>query len=189
MDVTNQGYYAFNLWEVHDEKEEEEYLELLEASISDNFNITSYELIQARSNESKVSERFQFEVDNITDESMVYLNPFFVKFFERNPFLLEKRNYPIDFGYPRKLRYQIIMTLPKNYSIEELPESKIFTIGEQLASLKLYTKQLQNQLSIMLEFDLKATHFSEKDYAVVKEMFRQVVDLQKNTILVLKKEQ
>ncbi|MCK5443574.1 MAG: hypothetical protein KAJ23_16940, partial [Maribacter sp.] len=110
------------------------------------------------------------------------------RFFQKNPFTLQERHYPIDFGYPRKYKYQLIMKLPNGYSVKELPESRVVNLGDKMATLRFYNKQLQKQLSIVFEFDLNTTHFSEGDYSSIKEIFKDAVDIQNNSLIVLKKD-
>ena len=54
---------------------------------------------------SKTSERIEFEMQQELNADMIYFNPFLTRFFDKIPFTLEKRNYPVDFGYQRHQNY------------------------------------------------------------------------------------
>ena len=188
MDVITTGHNAINARKSRDKINEEDYVEQFEKSISGDFEINSYEHIEKRSDERKVTERFEFEIDNINKEKTVYLNPFFVRFFKKNPFTLEERHFPIDFGYPRNYRYQIILKLPEGYAVKELPESKVINLGEDMATLKFYNNMVNNEISVAFDFQLNATHIPKEDYTSVKNIFKDVVDIQNNSLIVLIKD-
>jgi len=56
------------------------------------------------------------------EDERVYLNPILKYKTDKNPFKLEQREYPVNFGYPIQVNYTIILELPINYIIEEQPE-------------------------------------------------------------------
>ncbi|WP_299531782.1 DUF3857 domain-containing protein [Ulvibacterium sp.] len=187
FDAVSTGYNAINMHKTLNEKSEEEYLDSVEEEISGNFAITSYELVQQRTDKQGVSQRFKFEIEDVLNGDMAYLNPFFIQFFNRNPFQLDERNYPIDFGYPRNYRYQIIFTIPDGYAIQEFPENKSIALGDTLATLKFYSTGNTSQISFSFELALNSSYFNEKDYQALKSLFKEAVDIQKNSLVVLKK--
>jgi len=186
FDAMSTGYTAVDMHKTLEAKGEEEYLNSVEEDISGNFNITSYELVEERTDRDKVSQRFKFQIDDVLNGDMAYIDPFFIKFFDKNPFQLGERNYPIDFGYPRSYKYQVIMSVPDSYAVQELPENRSIALGS-MALLKFYNTRNANQISFSFELALKGSYFSEKDYAVLKSLFQEAVDVQKNSLVVLKK--
>lgn len=186
--VSKQGYDAVSARKLRDQNSEEEYLESIENDIKGDFHITGYELVKERNNEKMTSERFEFELENVLNGEMVYFNPFLVRFFEKNPFLLEERNYPIDFGYPRNYRYQISIIVPEGYIVKEIPENKMIDLGEKKATLRFYCTQSWGQIAIAFDLAMNTTHFAANDYGALKELFKYVTDTQGNSLVILKKE-
>ncbi|WP_282162176.1 DUF3857 and transglutaminase domain-containing protein [Ulvibacterium marinum] len=187
FDAVSMGYNAVDMHKTLSEKSEEEYLDSVEEDIPGNFAITSYELVKQRTDKQMVSQRFKFEIEDVLNGDMAYVNPFFIRFFNKNPFQLEERNYPIDFGYPRSYRYQIILTIPDGYVIQELPENKSIALGDTMATLKFYSTGNASQISFSFELALNGSYFTEKDYNALKALFKEAVDLQKNSLVVFKK--
>ncbi len=105
IDTSRLGYLAFDNRNLNDGLSEEEYLNRMEEHFQ-NVEITGYGLVGNKNSESQISERFQFSGDSPIMDNKIYLNPFLIKFFDKNPFQLEMREYPIDFGYPRTYRFQ-----------------------------------------------------------------------------------
>lgn len=187
VDVVNTGYNAVHRKQKIDKTNEDHYLEELESGIPDGFVIDDYELVKERSDKERISERIKFESDDIMKTDHIYLNPFLVRFFESNPFKLDQRDYPIDFGFPRSYKYQINISIPDGFSIVELPKSKAINLGDAMAHVKFYTQSNEAQIALNFELKLNATYFLTEDYHALKTLFKEAVDIQKNSLVVLKK--
>jgi hypothetical protein len=188
MDMVTLGYDAVDKNRALEEYSEENYVDGLEKTMSGTLKITSYEFNKARSDEKKVSERIGFEMEGMLQGEMVYINPFFIRFFNENPFLMEDRTYPIDFGYPRNYRYQINISLPEGYQVQQLPEDQIVKLGENLATLKFYHQQDGDQIGIFFDLALNNSYIAAEDYGALKNLFKHVTDIQKNSLVVLRKQ-
>jgi len=188
FDVVSTGYDAIYVNKVLDAYTEEEYLDEMEKDINGEFQITDYEHVKSRSNDKKVAERFNFVIEDILKENMVYLNPFFITFFDENPFQMEERNYPIDFGYPRHYKYQVNFTIPDGYVVHEAPKEQVVKLGEGAVVLKFFHQQKLNQLALSFDLAVNSFYFAAEDYEALKNLFKHVTDIQKNSLIVLKKE-
>lgn len=185
--TTHTGYNAVTLNRTLNDHSKEKYLESVENSAGGNLEITAYELMKEKSDDKKVLQRFEFEVENLLNGDLVYLNPFFVRFFEKNPFLQEERSYPIDFGYPRSFKYQLNIALPEGYVVQELPKDVTVFLGKDIAKLNFYNKSNEGQVAINFDLDLHHTYFVPEDYDSLKQLFKHVTDIQKNALIVLKR--
>tara|TARA_R110002167_G_scaffold205954_6_gene409954 strand:+ start:139 stop:2112 length:1974 start_codon:yes stop_codon:yes gene_type:complete len=188
LDVLGYGYTAVTKNKMLKENTEEQYLNKVEQGIAGNFEVTDYQYNTERSNDKKTVERFSFEISDILKSDRVYFNPFLIRFFDENPFQMEERQYPIDFGYPSKYVFQISIEIPEGYEVVELPAE----ITLALSAEKLVTFQLMHQANskaVLLSFDLiiNRSYFAAQDYSYLKDLFKQVVNTQKNTLVVLKK--
>lgn len=167
----------------------EQYLERMEKNSSGDFEITEHHLNKGRSNVKEVSERFEFEMGNILEGEMVYFNPFFIKFFEENPFSEEERNYPIDFGFPVTYKYQISIAVPKGYVVHDLPEKAAIALGESRAiTFQFNHQQTATSISFSFDLSLNQSYFEATDYNFLKDLFKKITNIQKNSLVALKKE-
>jgi hypothetical protein len=159
----------------------------MEKGVEGDLIFTTHERINDKTDEKKVIERFEFEIENKFQSDLVYLNPFLIRFFKQNPFLLEERNYPVDFGYPSSYQYQINIEIPDGYVVHELPEKQIVQMAGKKACIKF--DLIQNTNIITLVFDLKLNHYHilPDDYQALKELFNHVITIQNNSLIVLKK--
>ena len=157
LDLINIGYLKVSHDVLVRSLKEEEYLEKLEEEISDDFHIISHERKLEYSDEKKLTERFIFEIENLFQGDYIYLNPFVVKFFDKNPFVSTERNYPIDFGYPMKYQYILNMKLPEGYKLKSLPEGKNLTLPNNGGLLKLSVNDnVSGTLNLLFSFEYNA---------------------------------
>ena len=184
----NMGYDAVSKRRTIMENSKETYLENIEKSCKGDFNITSYKLMEERSDEKKVSEQFEFEVENLSESEIIYFDPFLVKFFERNPFILDERNYPIDFGFKRNYVYQANITVPDGYEVYELPEKKVIALYGNMGLLKFYHMLSDNKIALFFDLSLNSTHYEPDTYPALKDLFKDVTNIQNNSLVVLKKQ-
>ncbi len=188
LDVFSTGYKAIQKREQINYYSKEAYLDNIEKQFEGDFAITSYEKNEARSDEEKVAERFSFELAEVLQGDLLYFNPFLIRFFDENPFQIKERTYPIDFGYPATYRYQISIQIPEGFEVKELPEKKAIAIDERKrVTYRFYNDQKQNSVLLSFDLSLNSTHFKADNYEVLKDLFKQIVNDQKNSLVVLKR--
>ncbi|NHF58012.1 DUF3857 and transglutaminase domain-containing protein [Flavobacteriaceae bacterium TP-CH-4] len=188
FDVMTIGYNAIDKRKTLDEYSKEKYLDAMEGELEGSYEITDYRKFEERCDEEKVAERFMFEMGDVLQGDRVYFNPFLIRFFDENPFQLEERNYPIDFGYPVSYRYQVNIEIPEGYQIQEIPQPMALALGENKKVLYRFHHD-SNKNNVVLSFDLsiKNTHFPADDYEGLKELFKKVTNTQKNSLVVFKR--
>ena len=133
------------------------------------------------------TQRFNYEIENIINNDIVFLNPFFIRFFSKNPFSLEERNYPIDFGYKRNYTYLATIIIPEGYEVQELPENKMVALEKDEIALRFTCATAKNQITLSFNLSLKDSHYLPDYYLALKELFRHVINIQDNAVIVLKK--
>ena len=186
LSLLSSGYYAINGWQNLKSQSEETYLDEMQENFEEEYEIVDYDIKEDISNEKFLAEEFEFESD--FQDNTLYLNPFIIKFFEKNPFKALERNYPIDFGYTRNNGYTITIQLPKNYKVKSLPEDKVLQLPGNVGSLKFNCKETaNNSLNVFFDFKLNATQYKSEYYKAIKELFQEAVDVQTKSIIVLEK--
>ncbi|PCJ96256.1 MAG: hypothetical protein COA50_07350 [Flavobacteriaceae bacterium] len=187
IDNLNTGYNAIFKRKDISTKTEEEYLEAIENQSSGDLYITSYEQIKEKSNKRKVFEKLGIEIEDVVDNDAIYFDPFIVKFFEKNPFLLEERHYPIDFGFKRTYVYSLRIEVPEGYMIDQLPEKVTKELSQNMGTLKFNTTLTDNNIIVQFNLSLNKTHYLTEYYQMLRDLFVDVTAVQNNSIIVLKK--
>ncbi len=66
----------------------------------------------------------------IATDALIYINPFIDLQEKENPFKLEKREYPVDYGSPLEKLYMCKISIPDGYVVDELPKSIMLKLPE-----------------------------------------------------------
>jgi len=188
LDLINLGYKKVFQDELLETIKQEDYLEKLEEEISDDFHIVSHEKKLKYSDEKKITERINFEIENLIQGDNIYLNPFVIKFLDKNPFISSERNYPVDFGYPMKYQYILNVKIPDGYKLKSIPDTKSVTIPNNGGVLKLNVTENQiGSLNLFFTFELNGTHYTNDYYSGIKEFFNEAVKSQNQSLIVLER--
>lgn len=144
-------------------------------------------------NAKEIQNNFTQEHDLVISENMVlagdviYLDPFLLTSQKENPFKSEKREYPVDFGSPMEETFHLKLTLPQNYVIDELPQSKVITMPENAARFIYNVAQTGNQITVTSMFHINKSLFTQLEYPTLREFYSQVVAKQAEQIVLKKK--
>jgi hypothetical protein len=117
----------------------------------------------------------------------VYLNPFYIKFFDENPFKLQERSYPIDFGYQDSYLYLFNINFGNDYTVIEKPKDMILMLPNDKAEIRFSSQILDNAVSIFLKVEFKEAVYGPEYYPYLKEFMSKIIDIQNNSLILLKK--
>ncbi len=180
------GYHALNYKKSY-YKNNDAYIQELEnkfpyIDISD-FEVTSDGVT---STDFKESYHIDYNYEDAGDN--IYLNPFFVKFFSENPFKLQERTYPIDFGYKDTYFYLFNLHFDSNkYTIAEYPEGKNIALPNNSGKVISSTKIIGNSIAVMVKIIFNKVIYEAEYYPFLKEFMSKIVDIQTNSLILLKK--
>jgi len=130
-------YEAFVWRELYAGVEQQNYLEKLENNLS-GIEISDYSLENSTDLSKSGIEKFTFTTDNECEiiGNKMYINPLLFFTQAQNPFVQEKREFPIYFGYPIQSKYNLSIQIPEGYRVESIPESLNITTGDDIGSFK-----------------------------------------------------
>jgi hypothetical protein len=179
------GYHGFNHKKSYYQNKDA-YLEKLENNypyieISD-FDVTSEGIT---SPEFKESYKIEYNYDKAKDN--IYLNPFFVKFFNENPFKLQERTYPIDFGYKDSYIYTFKLNFNENYTIIEKPTDAVINLPNKTGQIHFSATTLGNSINVIFRINFNEAIYPPEYYPYLKEFMKNIVDIQTNSLILLKK--
>lgn len=145
-------------------------------------------------NENDAQQPFKEIYDlNVSDHFTIagntyYFNPFIANRQDSNPLKDEKRNYPVDFGAPFDNTYSIKITLPAEYTIDEMPKSKVLALPGNGARYLYNIAQFGNTVSITSTLSINRGIFSQEEYPNLREFYNQMVAKQAEQIVFKKKQ-
>jgi len=180
-------YEAFTFREKYAGMNQQNYLEKVENDFP-GIQISDYNIENSKEVSKSVNENFNFTIDNQCEiiGDRIYINPqlFFAQ--TKNPFLQDKRDFPIYFGFPSQERFNVNIEIPKGYVVESIPKPiKLQTI-DNMVSFIFNTDVSNNSIQIAITKDTNKQLVSSGYYSVIKDFYKQMIDKQ-NEKIVLKK--
>lgn len=185
--VQREDYEAFAFREKYSGINQQNYLEKVENDLK-GVQISDYSIENSKYLLKPVIESFTFTTDNeceIIGDKM-YINPqlFFTQ--TKNPFVQEKREFPIYFGYPKQEKFNVNIDVPEGYVVESIPKPIKLLTGENVGSFVMNCANLGNKIQIVISKEMNQEIVSSDFYSVLKNFYQQMIDKQ-NEKIVLKK--
>jgi len=166
---------------------EEQYLEMLENNLN-KIEISEYVRSNATEIYKPVQETFSFTGSDLCDVvgDKIYVSPMLFLGSKKNPFNQEKREYPVDFGFPWQDKYTINIEIPDGYTVESLPAITQIETAQNICNFKynILANGTKIQLSIMQEVTVPIV--SSADYPMLQESYKKIIE-KENEKIVLKK--
>ena len=132
--------------------------------------------------------KIRYDLENKSQKigDKIYFNPFNFKFVDKNPFQLEERNYPIDFGYQDVYSYSSIIEIPEGYKVTELPEAKSLAMPGKAGRLIFSVNQKNEsviQVNCMLRFSYAS--YPPEYYQAIKLFFDSILEVQTQSLIII----
>jgi hypothetical protein len=165
---------------------EEDYMDYIE-SIRPGIELIDFKIENKDDWSAPLITSFVFEMNSpdAQPKDVIYVNPMLTDRFEANPFRLENREFPVDFIYPIRRKFDIIIQIPEGYQIDEMPQNKNFTMNGAQYSVN-YSKTENNSIEVKVDMDIKKAFFLPTEYAALRNFYARLVEEQARNI-VLKK--
>lgn len=166
---------------------EEDYLEKLENK-NGGMEIFDFKATNALNLAKPLMESYKFEKEAQADiiGDKIYFSPMFFLKTDENPFKLEKREFPIDFGYPSSNKYRITINLPEGYQVESLPKSSALALPDNLGIFKYNISIKPNAIQLFVDSEINAPLISAIYYDAIKEYFNTFIQKEAEQIVLTK---
>lgn len=163
------------------------YLEQLESE-NNNIETSEYARVNDLDLPMPIIETYSFKdtksIEIIGDK--IYLSPSLFLSTKENPFKQEKREYPVDFGYPIQRKFNINIEIPEGYVVESLPKAMSLVTEDEFGTFKYIIVNEGNKIQVTITKDITAAIVPADSYEVLKDFFQKMIDKQ-NEKIVLKK--
>ena len=176
IDISRKGYNAKFKRNLLENSSKEAYMEAFESRYP-NIEVESYENENLGNLNLPLKEFFKTSID-LDDLGNIIVNPFVIDRLEINPFKLNERLYPVDYGYKRSERYLFTLTVPDEYEIKRVPESKVISLPNKGGSMKLSVMKKGNVITLFYTFNLAQTVYSTVEYHYLKEFYNRIIKVQ-----------
>jgi len=163
------------------------YLEMLENQ-NNNIEVLEYNRENDLNLSKAIVEDFSFKSGKDVEiiDGKIYVSPMLFLRNTENPFKQEKREYPVDFGFPTQVKYNISIDLPEGYKIESLPAAANIVTGDEVAAFKYIIGNLGNKVQLTISSEMNAAILPADYYEVLKDYFQKIVDKENEKMVLVK---
>ena len=113
----------------------------------------------------------------------IYVKPLLFNSLTENPFKLDKREYPVDFGVPMSEKNSIQITIPEGYTVVSYPEAIGIGLPNEYGVYIFKISIKGNMVQVVSQLEINSAIIPQQDYGPLKEFFNQIVA--KNTELIV----
>lgn len=152
-----------------------------------NIIIEEHDVTDSGTDSENFEETINFTLEPELLADKIYLNPFIVKFFDVNPFKLQERTYPIDFGYKDSYTYMLNIDLGEKLKVIELPDKENFILPNNTGSFIFNVDLTDDKLTLIFKVKFDKAIYEPEYYNYLKIFMSKVVKTQNNTMIILEK--
>jgi hypothetical protein len=176
VSIRSFGYEALHTREKKNTVTAEAYIKSL--SSNSEFSISNYRCVNADSIDRPLAE----EMDIVWSSDLeavgrLYFNPFFFDRWESNPFKMNERTYPVDFGAPVESVLSLNLQFPAEFELTETPEQQAFTLPRNGGKFLYSVSQPGNRVTATSVLNLTRATYNAEEYFGLKELFSRIVQL------------
>ncbi|HLV93495.1 MAG TPA: hypothetical protein VKX34_10260 [Aequorivita sp.] len=187
VNQTSYGYIALGKRNTIDANTLENYKRNQEKSTA-GIEITNHEVDDILLIENPLKESYNVLLEPEKTAEKIIIYPFFHKtYISENPFKMQERSYPMDFGYPFTNTYLISIDLRDVYKIEQLPESRAIKLPNDDGECSVTYAVDQNKINIRFNFKLNKYTYPSDAYESLKTFFATMVTMLKEEPIILEK--
>jgi hypothetical protein len=187
LNFTRDGYDAHKMRKEYQSQGEELYVKNLLGTKTWRVDKTDFQNIKAIDQSAKEIHSLTISEHVSVAGDVMYISPFVVSRIDENPFKLENREYPVDYGSNQEKMYLCKILMPEGFVVDEMPQSKIYMLPGGVAKYSYNCSQVGNTLSIVSSFQINKSLFDQTEYPDLREFYNQVVAKQSEQIVLKKK--
>lgn len=180
------GLQAMQYRNKNNKRKEEDVISNLEKKF--NVEINNYRIGNKEASTKPLSQYIQFESSDMVEviNDKLYLDPLFFFSTKINPFKLENRKFPVDYGTPWLEKNKIIIKIPEGYKVESMPNTLGIGMPEELGVFKFVIKSDGKSIMISSEEKINSSTISSEYYNDLRSFYSKIASHQKQKIILSK---
>lgn len=117
----------------------------------------------------------------------IYFLPMLGEGEETNPFKALDRKYPVDFGVPQEETYIATFSIPKDYTVEDMPKPENISLPNDGGKFMFVCMDENGFLKITSKITLKRAIYTEEEYHSLREFYNRIVSKHAEQVVFKKK--
>ncbi len=166
----------------------DEYIESLDEKWS-KIKILKYDIGNLETLEKALAQTFEVSIEGFDNlnKNKLFLNPFFIDRWEKNPFTAKERTYPVDLGAPIETTLTINLQYPAEFELASLPAPVTLALPNNGGRFMFSVQNIGNKVLVNSLISLSKPVYSSEEYIYLKELFSKIVQSYKTNLVFNKK--
>lgn len=186
ISITNDGYDAYAVRRVYFKKGEADYIKDFSHGHSWEVANSTFENMKNISESVKEQHEFTY-TEGFGDANILYINPIIHLRIDENPFRLEERVYPVDFGKATERTLICKINIPENFIADELPKPKIVLLPNNGGKFTYTVQAMGNTINVVSILTINQSLFTQLEYKGLRDFYDLVVSKHAEQIVLKKK--
>lgn len=175
LSLQRDGYDANTMRNKYNSEGEQSYMKELIGTRSWQIEKSEFQNVKEVSLPVKESHDVSITEHASVSGPTIYLNPFVAGQLESNPFKVETRTYPVDFGSLIEKMYMCKIVIPEGYTLDEAPTSRVLTLPSNSARYSYNVASHGNVITLTSYLQINRNIFTQVEYPDLREFYNQVV--------------
>ncbi len=182
ISTTERGYTALKRRRLLQNKTKDEYLDSFETKYPD-IEVNDFNIVSDSIKAINLALNYDIEIPDVIDDSKTLkFNPFVIDRTHKNPFKLNHRTYPVDFGHPKAYTHVININTPKGYAITKGIENKAISLPLKSGRFISKFNKTDTGATIFINIKINKRIYSSKEYHYLKEFYNQIIKTENSFI-------
>ncbi|AMR33164.1 transglutaminase [Mucilaginibacter sp. PAMC 26640] len=167
---------------------EDEYVENLDERLA-KIKILKSEITNVDSLDLPLTEKYEVEIDafdNLNHNKLSF-NPYILGRITNNPFKLNERTFPVDWGMPSDDRFVLIMHLPTDYVVDSAPQATALALPNAGGKFINNFTTEGNSFTFSNALQFNKSVYETEEYPYLKELYNKIIATEKSEIVFKKK--
>ena len=183
-----KDHFAFQFRESYSKTSNDEYL-LETENINGNIEIDEHKINNLENIDKAITEVYSFSKEDHIEiiDDKIYISPLLFMVRVQNPFVNEKRLFPVDFSFPWNKKYQIQIEIPEGYKIESIPESIKIKMPEDIGDFTFIIKESsENKIQLLCTTKMNNSMIYPSNYQFLKNFYNQIIKKEAEKVVLSK---
>ncbi len=183
---TRDGYDAHQTRKIFAEGEQS-YVKTMVGSKSWDIEKSDFQTLEQVNVPAKEVHHLTIADHATVSGDVIYINPLLGFNTQDNPFKIESRLYPVDFGSPFEKLIMTRITIPEGYAIDEVPQNKIIALPGGMGKYVYSITVMGNTVNCTSSLSVNKSLFVQAEYPLLREFYTQFIAKQDEQIVLKKK--
>lgn len=184
---TKLGYYeSLDARKKIKKEGEAEFFKKIKAAYSNDIEISGGSIDSLKIPEQPLVINYDITFNEM-NQDMIYFNPMLAEGYDNNSFKAAERKYPVEMPFVSDETYVLNMSIPKDYTVEELPKSAKVSFNGGEGSFEYLVTKSSTEIQLISRVVMKRANFAPEEYNSLRDFYGYIVKKHGEQIVFKKK--